>query len=65
MFLHTASYGVHAAMPFSVYGENLIILVQDIIIIFLFWHYSKDIGPGEKLIFSVAFTGYSYVLFAD
>src|SRR5690606_13116119 len=40
-------------------------LFQNIIIIFLFWSFSKTIGFTEKLLIAVSVVAYSYVLFQD
>ena len=37
IFMQTAALAVSKGMAFSVYGENLIILVQNAAIIFLIW----------------------------
>ena len=65
MYIHTSSYSIHHKIPFSVYGENLIILMQNFVIVLLFWAYSKNIGAIEKLFCLVFMSGYSYVLFDD
>lgn len=65
MYLNTSTYGIHNQMPFSVYGENLIILVQSLIIVLLFWAYSKDIGSVEKAFVGSLIGGYGFVLLQD
>jgi mannose-P-dolichol utilization defect protein 1 len=35
-------YGYHQGIPFSTYGENVIISVQCFIILFLYWRYSQS-----------------------
>ena len=42
-YFNIAAYGVHRNLAFTIYGENVFSLVQDIIIIFLIWAYSR---PG-------------------
>ena len=61
--LHAATYSISQNIPFSVYGESLIILVQNIVIIMMFWVYSKEIGVVEKLVLFVLFNSYAFVLF--
>jgi mannose-P-dolichol utilization defect protein 1 len=61
--LQTAALSMKANIPFSVYGETLIIMAQNIIIILLFWNYDKSIGNIEKLVLFTFFSGYSYLLF--
>lgn len=63
-FINGASWSIKAGIPFSVYGEQVIILVQNAIIILLFWTYSKTIGLPEKLVLFFAFTTYSFLLFS-
>lgn len=65
MYLHTSAYSIHKNIPFSVYGENLIILFQNLVIIFLFWSFSKTIGFTEKLFLAISIAAYSYILFQD
>ena len=52
-------------LPFTVYGENLIILVQNINIMLLIWSYNKTIGLVEKLLVISFFGAYGYVLYSD
>lgn len=63
--MNTAFYSMHKSIPFSVYGENVIILVQNLIIVLLFWVFNRKIGMSEKLVCLVIASGYSYVLFQD
>ena len=65
MYLHTSAYSIHKNIPFSVYGENLIILMQNLVIIMLFWIYSKSIGFVEKLFCFIFFAAYSFILLQD
>lgn len=65
MYINSSGYSIHNKIPFSVYGENLIILVQNIIIVFLFWTYNKSVSIIEKLFLMVFFTAYCYVIFND
>lgn len=50
-------------VPFSVYGETLIITSQNIIVIFMIWAYNKNIGFLEKIIVFAAMGAYGYALF--
>eukprot|EP00347_Sterkiella_histriomuscorum_P022985 403336391 len=65
MYINSSGYSIHNKIPFSVYGENLIILAQNIIIVFLFWTYNKSVSIIEKLFVMIFLIGYSYVLFND
>lgn len=64
MLIHSSAYSIQANIPFSVYGESLIILVQNTIIILLFWTYSKEIGAAEKVGLALGLSAYSFVLFS-
>ena len=52
-------------MPFSDYGENAIITVQNAIVILLIYAYDKSISMVEKLVVIVAFSGYTTFLLMD
>ena len=65
MYLQHGGYSYHQQLPISVYGDNLVALSQNIIIIFLFWTYSKDISIIEKLFLSGFFSIYAFTLFND
>lgn len=62
MYLHTSAYSIHNNIPFSVYGENLIILFQSLIMIMLMWTFSKSINFTEKLFFSLTIAAYAFIL---
>ena len=64
MLIHSSAYSIQANIPFSVYGESLIILVQNTIIVLLFWVYSKEIGSAEKAGLALTLSAYSFVLFS-
>lgn len=61
--LHASTYSIRQGIAFSVYGESLIILAQNIIIILMFWVYSKTISALEKAVLFVLFSAYTFVLF--
>lgn len=65
MYIHSSSYSMHYHIPFSVYGENLIILAQNIVIVILFWKFNEEIKLPEKIGFFLFFIAYSYLLFSD
>jgi len=48
-------------IPFSVYGESLIIMAQNVLITFMIWSYNRNIGAGEKLsaVLGVGALGYA------
>ena len=63
IFMQTAGQAISKSIPFSVYGESLIIMCQNFIIIALIWNYNKSIGTMEKLAVAAAGLGYAYLLF--
>ena len=62
--LHQSAYSILKGVAFSIYGDFLIILVQNIIIVGLFWTYSREISAAEKASLTVFFLAYSYLLFS-
>eukprot|EP00352_Strombidinopsis_acuminata_P005593 CAMPEP_0176372076 /NCGR_PEP_ID=MMETSP0126-20121128/25143_1 /TAXON_ID=141414 ORGANISM="Strombidinopsis acuminatum, Strain SPMC142" /NCGR_SAMPLE_ID=MMETSP0126 /ASSEMBLY_ACC=CAM_ASM_000229 /LENGTH=270 /DNA_ID=CAMNT_0017731785 /DNA_START=23 /DNA_END=835 /DNA_ORIENTATION=+ len=65
MYTNTASFSMHLGLSFSVFGENLVILVQNMIIILLIWNYNKTIGIAQKGAFVVLAGLYMTILFQD
>jgi amino acid transporter len=65
MYIISSAYSIHKKIPFSVYGENLIILAQNIMIVLLFWAYSKSVSAIEKLAVFTFFAAFCFVLFSD
>ena len=63
IFMQTAGLGRFNGLSFTVYGESLIIMVQNYIIILLIWSYNKSIGFVEKLFIFVFMIGYAILLF--
>jgi hypothetical protein len=63
IFMQTAGQAISKGIPFSVYGESLIIMCQNFVIIALIWKYNKSIGGVEKFLVAVAGLGYAYLLF--
>ena len=61
--MQTAGIAIQKGVPFSVYGENLIIMCQNFVIILLIWMYNQKIGFAEKLAVILFFAGYAYVLY--
>ena len=64
MLINSSGYSIQASIPFSVYGESLIILFQNFLIVLMFWVFSKEITAIEKLVLFGFFSGYSFVLFS-
>ena len=65
MYLHTSAYSLHKNVPFSVYGENVVIGFQNFIIIIMFWKYNHDVLRKEKIFCTLFFIAYSAVLLSD
>ena len=65
IYLHYSGYSIHNKIPFSVSGENLIILAQNVVIALLIWRYNKDITKREKVVLSIAFLLYSFILLSN
>jgi mannose-P-dolichol utilization defect protein 1 len=51
------------SVPFSVYGETLIIMCQNFIIILLIWSYNKEVSIIQKAFVASLFGAYAYALF--
>lgn len=64
MLINASGYSMQKNFPFSVYGESVIILAQNFLIVLMFWVYSKEITAVEKLFLFIFFSGYSFVLFS-
>ena len=64
-YLHTGAYSMHSKLPFSVYGDNVFIVCQSFILIFLFWIYNKSIGVVEKILLFIGITMYTTILLQD
>lgn len=62
-YIQTAAYSMHLGLQFSVYGENLFMVAQNIAIIFLMWHFDHHIRATEKLVFSAFFVTYATLLY--
>jgi len=65
MYLHTSAYSLHKGVHFSVYGENAVIGVQNLIIIILYWKYNKSIQMKEKILCTLFFLAYCVLLLTD
>jgi hypothetical protein len=65
MYLHTSAYSLHKNVHFSVYGENVVIGLQNLIIIGLYWNYNKLITMKEKVWCCVFFFFYVMLLLTD
>ena len=65
IYLHYSGYSIHNKIPFSVSGENLIILAQNLAIVYLVWKYNKQIGKVEKVALTTAFLIYAFITRMD
>ena len=65
MYMQTSAIGRAQGLAFSVYGETLIVMVQNFILIMMIYSYSKAGAHGivEKLFVFSFFIGYAFVLF--
>jgi hypothetical protein len=63
IFMQTAGSAMAMSIPFSVYGESVIIMVQNFFILLLIWNYNKTISTPEKMAVFFFYIGYAYVLF--
>ena len=62
VFLNTLAYSMHLNLSFTVYGETIIILAQNFVVILLIYQYDKTISIVEKFLFCAFFVAYSFVL---
>ena len=65
VFVNTLAASRHLDLPISVYGETIIIIVWNIMIMLMIYHYDKSISVVEKLLFTICFSAYSTWLVAD
>jgi len=61
--MQVGAVGLAKGIPFSAYGESLIISVQSFIIMFLIWHFNKKIDAMEKMFVGLFFFLYTSILF--
>lgn len=62
-FMQTCGFSLANGVAFSVYGETLIIMCQNFIIIALIWMYNKEVSAAQKAAVALSFAGYAYALF--
>ena len=65
MMIIVGCYNIHLKNPFSVYGENFFILVQNIAIVLLIWAYNKEINITTKILVSLSVGGLFFILYTD
>ena len=61
--MQTAGFAMAKGLSFSVYGENLIIMVQNYMVIGMIWYYNEKFNWSEGVIMTVVFVWFGYVLF--
>lgn len=64
-FINTLTYSRHLQLDFSVYGETFLVISQNVIIIYLIWQKSKNVGLIEKILAGSFMSSYFCVLFQD
>lgn len=53
----TFAYGIHAGLPFSIYGENLFMMLQNLLILVLFFPFQRrPLTLAEILSLPMTFT---------
>ena len=52
-------------LDFSVYGDTILIIAQNAIVILLLWRYSNDVSIVEMVVVSALLSGYLVVLVQD
>ena len=65
MMIIVGWYNVHLNNPFSVYGKNFLIFIQNITIVFLIWKYNKDITMKSKILVVITTMLLFIILFTD
>jgi len=62
--LHTASHGAHLGLDFLIYGEPMLIMIQNLAIIELIWKVDELISIKEKALYTVFIGLYGWFLFS-
>jgi hypothetical protein len=65
IYTHYTGYSRHKQIPFSVSGENAIILAQNLVIVGLIWRYNKGISRAEKLTLTALYVLYAVTLLSN
>ena len=63
--MQTLGLSLHKGLDFSIYGDTIIILFQNAAVIFLIWHYNKEIPIVEKILAGAFLTAYCVILVQD
>ena len=65
MHIINGCYNIHLKSPFSVYGENFSLLIQNIILIILLWIYEKNNTHIQQMLISFVILGSLLYLYVD
>jgi mannose-P-dolichol utilization defect protein 1 len=65
MFIINGCYNMHLKSPFSVYGENICLLVQNVFVIYLLWKYNENRSVKKSLFISISILLIFVVLLTD
>jgi len=65
MHIINGCYNIHLNSPFSVYGENFCLLIQNIILIILLWVFEKNSTNFQKTVISCIILGSLLYLYLD
>ena len=61
--MQVAGQNMALNIPFSAYGETIILTAQNLVLIGMIWHYNKKIDSFEKLVAGLFLMGYGLILF--
>lgn len=65
MFIINGCYNIHLNSPFSVYGENFCLLLQNLVIIALLWIFGRKTSVAPKAIVTLSIFGTLTFLYFD
>ena len=64
-FIQTLGLSLHMSLDFSVYGDTILIIAQNSVVILLIWQYSEGVSIVEKAAVGALLSGYLVVLVQD
>ena len=64
-FMQTLGLSRHKGLEFSIYGDTIIILGQNAMVILLIWSYNKEISIVEKILAATFLSTYCFILVSD
>ena len=59
---NSMSYAIHLQLGFSVFGESVMVTIQDTLVVLAIFYYSTDMSNREKLLIITLFTLYARIL---